>query len=79
MKVLTHYIAWTLGLVDAETQTTPAECDCLARHARGRRHVVDGIPNGRGVAAQTGADAARNHAPVDFVFIDGVTVLRRAA
>jgi predicted O-methyltransferase YrrM len=119
LKVLTHYIAWTLGLADAETQTTPAERDCLVRHARGRRHVVeigvwhgvttkrlraamdpagvltavDPFPTGRlGVSLQrhiarrevdgisngqvawlrtTGADAARNHQSVDFVFIDG--------
>jgi predicted O-methyltransferase YrrM len=41
MKVLTHYIAWTLGLAAAETQTTSAERDCLARHASGRRRLVE--------------------------------------
>jgi predicted O-methyltransferase YrrM len=119
MKVLAHYIAWTLGLAAAETQTTSAERRCLARHASGRQRLVeigvwhgvttkrlrqvmdpDGVltavdpfPAGRlGVNLQeriahtevstvsngtvewvrtTGADAARGHAPVDFVFIDG--------
>lgn len=119
MRVLTHYVKWRLGLADAETQTTPAERDCLARHASGRRRLVeigvwhgvttkrlrrvmdphgmltavDPFPAGRlGVSLQqriaqhevetepngrvawfrsTGAVAAREHAAVDFVFIDG--------
>jgi predicted O-methyltransferase YrrM len=41
MKVLTHYVWWTLGLVAAETQTTSAERHCLARHASGRRRLVE--------------------------------------
>lgn len=119
MKVLTHYVAWTVGLAAADTQTTAAERDCLARHAQGRRRLVeigvwhgvttkrlrramhpDGIltavdpfpegrlgfsvqeriarrevnavPNGRVAWARTtGAQAARAHAPIDFIFIDG--------
>jgi predicted O-methyltransferase YrrM len=119
VRVLKHYIAWSWGLADAETQTTPAERDCLARHASGRRRLVeigvwhgvttrrlrtamdpdgtliavDPFPAGRlGISLQqriahhevgetvngrvvwvrkTGADAARGHSPVDFVFIDG--------
>ena len=119
MRVLTHYIAWTLGVAPPETQTTQAERDCLVRHATGRRRLVeigvwhgvttkrlrgamdpggvltavdpfpagrlgfslqeriahsevDAIGNGRVAWVRTtGADAARNHAPVDFVFIDG--------
>lgn len=119
MSVLTHYLAWTLGLAQAETQTTATERDCLARHAAGRRQLVeigvwhgvttkrlraamdrdgqltavDPFPPGRlGFSVQeriahrevetvnngcvawiraTGAEAARNHDPVDFVFIDG--------
>jgi len=119
VRVLTHYIAWTCGLADAETQTTQAERDCLVRHARGRRRLVeigvwhgvttrrlriamdpegtlmavDPFPAGRlGFSLQrriahhevgqiengrvswvraTGAEAARGHSPVDFVFIDG--------
>jgi predicted O-methyltransferase YrrM len=119
MRVLTHYLAWSLGLAAAETQTTAAERDCLARHAAGRRRVVevgvwhgvttrrlreamdpggvltavDPFPTGRlGVSLQqriarhevdgirngtvdwvrrTGAEAARDHASIDFIFIDG--------
>ena len=41
MGVLTHYLAWTFGLVAAETQTTEAERDCLTRHASGRRRLVE--------------------------------------
>ena len=119
MKVVMHYIAWTLGLAAAETQTTSSERNCLSRHAWGRRRLVeigvwhgvttkqlrsvmdpDGVltavdpfPSGRlGVSLHeriahsevgevvngtvtwvrtTGAEAARGHEPVDFVFIDG--------
>jgi predicted O-methyltransferase YrrM len=119
VKVLSHYLAWTIGLAPAATQTTNAERDCLARHAAGRRRLVeigvwhgvttkrlraamsptgvlsavDPFPVGRlGFSVQqhiahrevgaltngqvawlrtTGAAAARDHAPVDFVFIDG--------
>jgi predicted O-methyltransferase YrrM len=119
MKVLTHFIAWSLGLAAAETQTTPSERDCLARHAAGRRRLVeigvwhgvttkrlrasmhregtlsavDPFPVGRlGFSVQqriahrevgtagngrviwmrtSGREAARDHGPVDFVFIDG--------
>ena len=41
MKVLSHYIAWTMGLAPATTQTTSAERDCLARYATGRRREVE--------------------------------------
>ena len=41
MKVLSHYIAWTIGLAPATTQTTTSERDCLARYAAGRRRVVE--------------------------------------
>jgi predicted O-methyltransferase YrrM len=119
VKVFSHYIAWTMGLAPATTQTTAAERDCLARYAAGRRRVVeigvwhgvttrrlraamhpqgvlsavDPFPVGRlGFSVQqhiahhevtavtngevawirtTGAAAARDHQPVDFVFIDG--------
>ena len=119
MRVLTHYLAWRLGLASASTQTTDAERDCLAHHATGCARVVeigvwhgvttkrlravmhpngvltavDPFPVGRlGFSAQqriaerevgavsngrvtwlrsTGADAARGHAPIDFIFIDG--------
>jgi predicted O-methyltransferase YrrM len=119
VRVLSHYVAWKVGLTSATTQTTAAERDCLARHARGRRRLVeigvwhgvttkrlrsamdpqgvlsavDPFPVGRlGFSVQqhiahhevesianghinwvrtTGAAAARDHQPVDFVFIDG--------
>jgi predicted O-methyltransferase YrrM len=119
VKVFTHYIAWSVGLAAAETQTTTTERDCLARHAAGRRRLVeigvwhgvttkrlraamarDGmltavdpfpagrlgfsvqqriahrevetVPNGRiAWVRKTGAEAARDHPSVDFVFIDG--------
>jgi predicted O-methyltransferase YrrM len=119
MKVLTHFIAWSLGLAAPETQTTTSERDCLARHAAGRRRLVeigvwhgvttkrlceamdregtlsavDPFPAGRlGFSVQqriahrevgpvgngrviwmrtSGREAARDHGPVDFVFIDG--------
>jgi predicted O-methyltransferase YrrM len=119
VKVLSHYVAWTFGLAPATTQTTPAERDCLAQYASGRRRLVeigvwhgvttkrlraamhpqgvlsavDPFPVGRlGFSVQrhiahcevdaiangqvawlraTGAAAARDHQPVDFVFIDG--------
>jgi predicted O-methyltransferase YrrM len=41
VKVLSHYIAWTIGLAPATTQTTSAERDCLARYATGRRRLVE--------------------------------------
>jgi predicted O-methyltransferase YrrM len=41
VTVLTHYIAWKVGLASATTQTTTAERDCLARHAAGRRRLVE--------------------------------------
>lgn len=119
MRVLSHYVAWTMGLAPATTQTTTAERDCLARYATGRRRLVEigvwhgvttrrlraamhaqgilsavdpfpvgrlgfsvqqhiahrevnSIANGRVVWLRTtGAVAARDHQPVDFVFIDG--------
>lgn len=119
MTVLAHYIAWTMGIAPATTQTTTAERACLARHATGRRRLVeigvwhgvttkhlraamhpqgvlsavDPFPVGRlGFSVQqriahrevnavsnghvmwlrtTGDRAARDHAAVDFVFIDG--------
>ena len=119
MKVAAHFLAWTLGLCRAETQTTTRERECLSRHARARRQLVeigvwhgvttaclraamdpqgelsavDPYPSGRlgfnmqeriarreaGRVARgrvrwlktTGELAARGHAPVDFLFIDG--------
>jgi len=41
VSVLSHFLLWQLGLAAAETQTTPAERDCLARHAAGRRLLAE--------------------------------------
>jgi predicted O-methyltransferase YrrM len=41
VRVFSHYAGWLLGLTDAETQTTEAERDCLERHARGRKRLVE--------------------------------------
>jgi predicted O-methyltransferase YrrM len=41
------WVKYRLGLVEARSQTTPAERDCLVRHARGRRSVVEiGVMHG---------------------------------
>lgn len=41
MSVLLHLIKWQLGLAPAEIWTTGAERACLARHAAGRRRLVE--------------------------------------
>lgn len=41
MTVLPYFARWCLGLAAAETQTTEAERDCLARHAAGRRRLAE--------------------------------------
>ena len=41
MTPLAHYVGWMIGVCRAETQTTEAERDCLARHARGRRRLAE--------------------------------------
>jgi predicted O-methyltransferase YrrM len=41
MRVLVHFALWRLGLATAETQTTIAERDCLARHASGRKRLAE--------------------------------------
>src|SRR5580704_1996245 len=41
MRVIAHLLLWEAGLAKAETQTTDAERECLARHAAGRRCVVE--------------------------------------
>jgi predicted O-methyltransferase YrrM len=41
------YVRYRLGLIDADTQTTAAERACLARHAEGRRSLVEiGVMHG---------------------------------
>ena len=41
MRVIPHLILWRLGLARAETQTTEAERECLARHATARCRLVE--------------------------------------
>lgn len=41
MRVLTHFLLWNAGLARAETQTSEPERACLARHAEGRRRLVE--------------------------------------
>jgi predicted O-methyltransferase YrrM len=41
MRVLTHFLFWNLGLASAETQTTDAERDSLARYASGKKHLAE--------------------------------------
>jgi predicted O-methyltransferase YrrM len=41
VSVLLHFVKWRLGLTPAEAWTTAAERDCLARHAAGKRRVVE--------------------------------------
>jgi len=41
MKVFTHFGLWSVGLAKAETQTTDAERDCLARHASGKKRLAE--------------------------------------
>lgn len=41
MRVLPHFLLWATGLAKAETQTTEAERACLARHAAGKKRLVE--------------------------------------
>jgi predicted O-methyltransferase YrrM len=41
MKVLIHFGLWSVGLKNAETQTTVGERDCLARHAAGKKRLAE--------------------------------------
>src|SRR3954451_23692187 len=41
MSAFQHFLRWQLGLARAETQTTPAERDCRAAPAAGRRCLVE--------------------------------------
>jgi predicted O-methyltransferase YrrM len=40
-SVLLHFVLWNLNLSSAETQTTSAERDALARHASGRERLAE--------------------------------------
>src|SRR5438128_1527731 len=41
MRVLVHFLLWRVGLAKAETQTTAAERNCLARHVAGKKRPVE--------------------------------------
>jgi len=41
MRVTSHLVLWMLGLAQAETQTSAEERGCLARHAAGRKRIVE--------------------------------------
>ena len=41
MRVMTHFGLWMVGLAGPLTQTTEHERQCLARHAAGRRKLVE--------------------------------------
>ena len=41
MRVTTHFLLWALKLARAETQTSQAERASLARHAAGKKRVVE--------------------------------------
>lgn len=41
MSVMTHFLLWYLGLAEAETQTSPAERDCLAKYANGPNRLIE--------------------------------------
>jgi predicted O-methyltransferase YrrM len=41
VSVLAHLFQWAVGLAPPEVWTTPAERDCLARHASGRRRLAE--------------------------------------
>jgi hypothetical protein len=41
MRVLPHFVLWTLKLAKAQTPYTAAECECLTRHAAGKTRLVE--------------------------------------
>jgi predicted O-methyltransferase YrrM len=41
VRVVPHFVLWLVGLTSAQTQTTEAERRCLARHAAGKRRLVE--------------------------------------
>jgi predicted O-methyltransferase YrrM len=41
MRVLKKFLLWQIGLAPAETQTTDAERDCIARHAGGKKRLAE--------------------------------------
>lgn len=41
IRTLRHFLLWSVGLAKAETQTSPAERDAIARHAANRKSCVE--------------------------------------
>jgi hypothetical protein len=41
MQIIPHFCLWTLGLAKAWTMRTEAECQCLERHAAGKKRVAE--------------------------------------
>jgi predicted O-methyltransferase YrrM len=41
LKINLHFLLWNFGLAKAETQTTDAERDCIAKHAAGKRCLAE--------------------------------------
>ena len=41
LRPITHYVLWLVGLARPTTQTTEEERNCLARHAAGKRRLVE--------------------------------------
>jgi predicted O-methyltransferase YrrM len=41
MRPPLHYLLYRLGLASAETQTSPAERDCIARHAKNKQLAAE--------------------------------------
>ncbi len=41
MRTFVHFALWNIGFAAAETQTTPAERDCLARYASGQKKLAE--------------------------------------
>jgi predicted O-methyltransferase YrrM len=81
--VLVHFLRWNLGLAKAETQTRPAERDCLVEHSAGRRVLAEiGVWHGvttaclRAVMASDGVLYAIDPYPVGRL---GFSMQRRIA
>jgi len=59
VRVTIHFVAWCLGIVPPETQTSEAERECLTRHASGRKRLVEiGVWHGVTTARLRAAMAA---------------------
>jgi predicted O-methyltransferase YrrM len=41
VQTITHFLKWSVGLASAQSSTTKEERDCLARHASGKKVLVE--------------------------------------